>query len=115
METEDQMRERHRERYRKMKNNTDFKRKLWENRIRWFYKIEPEDVARAFDGQGGKCALCETALMFDRETHIDHDHETGRFRGLLCQMCNNSLGHMEKMNWLKVLNYLRGDVSIDKD
>ena len=41
--------------------------------------------------QGGRCALCR-----ETPTHalaIDHCHETGLFRGLLCHNCNLLLGH----------------------
>lgn len=38
--------------------------------------------------QGGTCAICVSATP----THLDHDHETGRIRGVLCIPCNNGLG-----------------------
>lgn len=42
--------------------------------------------------QNNKCPGCETALLADRSTNIDHDHETGKVRGLLCVRCNVALG-----------------------
>ncbi len=36
---------------------------------------------------------------------IDHDHNTGKFRGLLCQICNRQLGWFEK-NQEKIIEYL---------
>ena len=40
--------------------------------------------------QGGLCAACKT----DRPQHVDHDHKTGRVRGMLCFLCNQALGNV---------------------
>jgi hypothetical protein len=42
------------------------------------------------------CAICGAHPQFDRSVklHIDHDHTTGRTRGLLCQPCNLAIGHL---------------------
>jgi Autographiviridae endonuclease VII len=47
--------------------------------------------------QGGGCAICGTNKWGKNRTRacIDHDHETGRIRGLLCQPCNSLLGMAE--------------------
>lgn len=48
--------------------------------------------------QDGKCAICKTA-SWDKEHKkfrrlvVDHDHKTGKVRGLLCANCNLVLGH----------------------
>ena len=44
-----------------------------------------------FEIQGGVCAICKTHTTKHR-LHTDHDHLTGRFRGLLCGRCNQALG-----------------------
>lgn len=47
--------------------------------------------------QGNKCAICgkEIYLFGSKKSntaHVDHDHITGKVRGLLCQECNTGLG-----------------------
>jgi hypothetical protein len=56
--------------------------------------------------QGQRCAICG-AKAKRRAMNIDHDHITGKVRGLLCDSCNMSLGHIEKKDFLeKALKYL---------
>lgn len=48
--------------------------------------------------QGYRCPVCEKPLAAwpSRQTHIDHCHETGRVRGLLCHSCNGKEGWVRK-------------------
>ncbi|MFN8036229.1 MAG: endonuclease domain-containing protein [Acidimicrobiia bacterium] len=50
-----------------------------------------EDFDRLLENQRGACAICH-ASPDDIQFHVDHDHETGEVRGLLCMRCNNALG-----------------------
>jgi hypothetical protein len=59
------------------------------SRIRTKYGLEPEDVERMMKEQDGKCAICQAVLD---ATCIDHCHDTGMIRGLLCTYCNKGLG-----------------------
>ena len=45
--------------------------------------------------QNGKCAICGREDNGARRFCVDHDHETGRIRGLLCGRCNTGLGFFE--------------------
>lgn len=51
--------------------------------------------------QGGACALCREAP--DYELYVDHDHETGKVRSLLCAKCNNAVGVFDRLSWDQVL------------
>jgi len=56
--------------------------------------------------QGGGCALC--GRRPPPRLHVDHDHRTGRIRGLLCSHCNHIvIGRLEKVGLERVLSYLR--------
>lgn len=44
--------------------------------------------------QGGVCGICKDERTSDRRFHIDHDHETGAVRGLLCHACNTGIGSL---------------------
>ena len=46
--------------------------------------------------QHGCCPVCgEFIFIGDKTTHIDHDHATGKFRGVLCSSCNQGLGNFK--------------------
>ncbi len=59
--------------------------------------------------QGGTCAICADAISLqDRRSHIDHDHETGKVRGILCAPCNQGIAYFDRMigNEKRVRAYL---------
>lgn len=63
------------------------------NERRRNYGVTADQVEAMRAEQGGCCAICQRALTeANRETHVDHDHKTGRVRGLLCRRCNSGLG-----------------------
>lgn len=48
-------------------------------------------------GQGGKCKICGTFYGdIGKALAVDHDHETGEIRGLVCQRCNTLIGFIDK-------------------
>lgn len=53
------------------------------------YNITTEDYNNLYKSQDGKCAICLKPFEL---LHIDHNHISGRVRGLLCNPCNNALG-----------------------
>ena len=59
------------------------------------FGITIEDYDRMLAQQDGKCAICSTTDpggRYDSHFMVDHDHETGDVRGLLCFKCNTALG-----------------------
>lgn len=56
--------------------------------LRARYGLEPSDVEALIARQGGLCAACRRPAA----EQVDHDHRTGRVRGILCLRCNAALG-----------------------
>jgi len=57
--------------------------------------------------QGGTCAVCK-APPKNKRLHVDHDHETGAIRGLLCVFCNTTVGRVEDQeHYQRILAYLQ--------
>lgn len=74
------------------------------------YNITQEEYNFLFAAQQGKCKICKThQTQLPKKLVVDHCHETGHVRGLLCNLCNSGLG-MFKDNITsleKALQYLR--------
>lgn len=59
--------------------------------IRRNFSITAEQYAALYAYQGGKCALCQVATGKVKRLAVDHDHKTGKVRGLLCGPCNKDV------------------------
>ena len=53
------------------------------------YNLEVEDYLAMSDEQQGACAICR---QYVPRLNVDHCHDSGKVRGLLCQNCNTGLG-----------------------
>jgi hypothetical protein len=78
------------EKYR-MKNRDNLEAK----RLKRQYNLTPSELGRMVARQGGKCAVCGADFLDTKRRHVDHDHTTGKVRGLLCQRCNMALGLLD--------------------
>jgi len=58
------------------------------------YGITIEQYDELLRAQGGVCAACAAPPTEKRLLDVDHDHRTGRVRGLLCRRCNRALGSL---------------------
>lgn len=65
-----------------------------ERNLKQKYGIVNEDYDRMLAEQGGCCAICGGTEITGRgkHFHVDHNHDTGKVRGLLCPPCNQGLG-----------------------
>lgn len=59
-----------------------------ETRVRRVYGLASGEYEALLDLQGGTCAICCRSTGKARRLAVDHDHETGEVRGLLCSPCN---------------------------
>ena len=85
------------------------KRILFKNRL-GRYGISAEEFETLWDKQNGACAVCGTSFN-DNEYRIDHDHDTGKVRGLLCVSCNAGIGLLKDSPkvLLNAVKYLHGN------
>ena len=57
------------------------------------YGISESCYLNLYDQQNGKCAICDEFIeLRGKQTHIDHNHQTLKVRGLLCHGCNTAIG-----------------------
>lgn len=55
------------------------------------YSLSQEEYEALLERSGGLCEICQEKEV----AHIDHCHDTGAVRGLLCQQCNHGLGNFQ--------------------
>ena len=97
---------------------SEIDRKYYENdRSNYYirtYGISLSDFNAMFEEQEGCCAVCGThQLQLKTRLCVDHDHATGKVRGLLCNSCNTALGKL-KDNYdiaYRAADYLRSATS----
>jgi len=78
-------------------------------KLKNLYGVTYEDFLKLLDEQNNKCLICNKHIERGRGLHIDHNHETGEIRGLLCDKCNVGLGSFKDSPYLlkKAIGYLQ--------
>jgi hypothetical protein len=83
------------------------------------YGISAEDYYKLLDKQEQKCAICgaEIGDSNGNRLYVDHDHKTGKVRGLLCANCNFGIGSLKDDVEIlkKAILYLEGKNGTDID
>lgn len=64
--------------------------------LKSLYGVTLEDYDRMAEAQGHKCAICHSTDPRGNGSRfaVDHDHKTGKVRGLLCGPCNMGIGKL---------------------
>lgn len=83
------------ERFKKRRaaNPQRYSRMIRDQAIKLKYGLSREEFEALLIDQNYRCMVCETKLTL-ATTHVDHDHQTNRVRGLLCFNCNVAIGHL---------------------
>ncbi len=65
----------------------------WKANLKRHYGMTVEMYEDLLAAQNNACAICGATYGAKRQRlHVDHDHVTGRIRGLLCSACNRGIG-----------------------
>lgn len=77
------------------------------NRLGKLYNLTQDEYHRMIVLQGNTCAICGNT--FGDKVCVDHDHSTGKVRGLLCDTCNRGIGLLKDDTriLLSAISYLR--------
>jgi hypothetical protein len=86
-------------------------------RLKQTYGITTQQWDKLYDLQGGVCPICIAPLRKPgnkdgkRASSVDHDHKSGRVRGLLCHRCNKyKVGNNNLATAQRMVEYLVSDV-----
>lgn len=81
----------------KIKQSKRSKEAQFNGHLKRRYGITLEDYDKMFEQQKGLCVLCGLPEI-GRRLAVDHNHQTGKIRGLLCHQCNCCIGFIENKN-----------------
>lgn len=78
--------------------------------LKYKYGITVEQKDALVEQQGGCCAICLNFFESTKDTQVDHCHQTGAVRGILCSRCNTAVGLFkdDALRLQKAIRYLNG-------
>lgn len=77
-----------------MATDADYKLSKRNHALKVAHGINSEEYQELIDKQNGRCAICKTNVP-KGGWHLDHDHDTGDRRGILCNPCNRGIGYLQ--------------------
>ena len=88
------------------KRNPTYKK---DNDLQYKYGITYECYLKMKESQNDKCKICKTTIKEVDKLYVDHCHDTGKVRGLLCSHCNFGIGQFrDNVDFLKnAIKYLK--------
>ena len=98
--------------YRKNKDELSKKRKEYHDKNLTYlnkYGLSKDEYTEMLEKQDHKCKICNTPLKdLKARLHVDHNHLTGKVRGLLCRACNHGVGNFKDDVFLlqRAINYI---------
>ena len=97
--TSEEKRQRHREKALEKYHSIPIEERTLKQRhykLQYMYGITETDYQKMLEEQNGVCAICGINATIRKGAHIrlsvDHCHDTGKVRGLLCNRCNHAIG-----------------------
>lgn len=78
------------------------------------FGIDVEFYKYILEQQDYKCKICKRHQQeFKRQFAVDHDHKTGKIRGLLCNNCNTALGQVKEniKTLYEMIKYISGNLN----
>ncbi len=79
--------------YASHKKESAARKRAWKLKVQ--YGLTPEAFDTLLRDQGGLCAVCRTSNWGHDGPMVDHDHTSGKVRGILCLGCNSAEGHLK--------------------
>lgn len=111
--------QRNKEEILELRKRPDYLNRRSDWRLRQDHGITRKEYERIYETQGRVCALCRNASRKPtgqrRPLNVDHCHDTGRLRGLLCGPCNTALGRLGDSETAleRALAYVRGALQME--
>lgn len=80
-------------RQRKLRDSPEYREKYRAYTLKKKYGMTVKEYDAMFEAQGMRCAICRSDdPRWKKGWHVDHCHESGVVRGILCQKCNLMIG-----------------------